>query len=69
VLGGRGKVIIDDKSYEVEQGDTLAIPVFAWHQYFGAGDAPLRILSLSTRPAMENLGLVLTQHGENADYA
>ena len=35
----------------------------------GVGDAPLRILSLSTRPAMENLGLVLTQHGENADYA
>jgi gentisate 1,2-dioxygenase len=69
VLSGRGKVIVDDKTYEVEQGDTLAIPVFAWHQYFGTGDAPLRILSLSTRPAMENLGLVLTQHGENADYA
>lgn len=68
VLGGRGKVIIDDKTYEVKQGDTLAVPVFAWHQYFGVGEAPLRIWSLNTRPAMENLGLVLTQHGENADY-
>ena len=68
VLGGRGKVIIDDKAYEVKQGDTLAIPVFAWHQYFGADNEELRVLSLSTRPAMENLGLVLTQHGEDADY-
>jgi gentisate 1,2-dioxygenase len=68
VLAGRGKVIIDDKTYDVEKGDALAIPVFAWHQYFGGEDAPLLILSMSTRPAMENLGLVLTQHGENADY-
>jgi hypothetical protein len=28
----------------------------------------LRMLSHNTRPAMENLGLVLTQHGEDADY-
>ncbi len=69
VLQGRGKVIIDDKTYEVEAGDALAIPVFAWHQYFCAGDEPLRLLCHSTRPAMENLGLVLTQHGENANYA
>jgi gentisate 1,2-dioxygenase len=68
VISGHGKVIIDDKSYEVKRGDVLAVPVFAWHQYFGSGSEPLRILSLSTRPAMENLGLVLTQHGENADY-
>lgn len=68
VLQGRGKVIIDDKTYEVELGDTLAIPVFAWHQYFSTGGEPLRVLCHSTRPAMENLGLVLTQHGENANY-
>ena len=68
VLQGQGKVIIDDKTYEVEPGDALAIPVFAWHQYFCTGDEPLRLLSHSTRPAMENLGLVLTQHGEHANY-
>ena len=68
VLQGRGKVIIDDKTYEVEAGDALAVPVFAWHQYFCTGDEPLRLLCHSTRPAMENLGLVLTQHGENANY-
>ena len=69
VLSGSGRVIIDDQTYEVKQGDTLAVPVFAWHQYFSADAEPLRILSLSTRPAMENLGLVLTQHGEDANYS
>lgn len=68
VLSGRGKAIIDDKTYEVDAGDALAIPVFAWHQYFATGDEPLRLLCHSTRPAMENLGLVLTQHGEDANY-
>ena len=52
----------------LKPGDTLAIPVFAWHQYFNDGDEPLRILAQSTRPAMENLGLVLTQQGELANY-
>jgi gentisate 1,2-dioxygenase len=68
ILAGKGRVVIEDQTYHVKEGDTLAIPVFAWHQYFGEGDAPLRILAHNTRPAMENLGLVLTQHGEDANY-
>lgn len=68
VLAGRGRCVIDDQTYEIKQGDTLAIPVFAWHQYFNTGDHPMRVLAHSTRPAMENLGLVLTQQGEAADH-
>jgi gentisate 1,2-dioxygenase len=68
VLSGNGKCIINDQSFEIKKGDTLAVPVFAWHQYFNTGDAPLRILAHSTRPAMENLGLVLTHQGEHADH-
>jgi gentisate 1,2-dioxygenase len=68
VLEGEGKVVIDDQTYEVKQGDSLAIPIFAWHQYFCTSSKPLRLLCHSTRPAMENLGLVLTQHGEDANY-
>jgi len=66
VISGAGKAIIEDKSYELSKGDVLAVPVFGWHQFFATGDEPLRVLSINTRPAMENLGLVLTQHGENA---
>lgn len=68
VLAGRGKCIVNDQTFEVKKGDTLAIPVFAWHQYFNTGDIPFRILAHSTRPAMENLGLVLTHQGEVADH-
>jgi gentisate 1,2-dioxygenase len=68
VLEGEGEAIIDDKRYEIKKGDTLAIPVFAWHQYFARGDKPLRLLVHHTRHAMENLGLTLTQHGELANY-
>lgn len=68
VLAGHGRCVIDDRPYEIKKGDTLAVPVFSWHQYFNTGDEPLRFLVHSTRPAMENLGFVLTQQGELADY-
>lgn len=68
VLSGKGRCVVDDQTFEIKTGDTLAIPVFAWHQYFNADETPLRIMAHSTRPAMENLGLVLTHQGEVADY-
>jgi gentisate 1,2-dioxygenase len=68
VLSGNGKCIVDDQSFEIKKGDTLAVPVFSWHQYFNTAGTPLRILAHSTRPAMENLGLVLTHQGEHADH-
>lgn len=68
VLAGRGKTIVADKTYEIKKGDALAIPTFAWHQYFNTGDEPLRFLVHSTRPLMQNLGFSLTHQGEVADY-
>ncbi len=68
VQEGQGRIVVDDKEYEFSTGDVLSIPVFAWHQYFNTGNEPLRILGISTRPALENLGLVLTHQGELADH-
>ncbi len=68
VVGGRGKVIVEDHEYDFDTLDVLSIPVFQWHQYFNTGTEPLRILSINTRLAMDNLGLSLTHQGENADY-
>lgn len=68
VTSGRGTMVIDDESYEIKRGDAVCVPAFAWHQYFASTEESLHVLSHSTRPALENLGLVLTQHGENADY-
>ena len=38
MLSGNGKCIINDQSFEIKKGDTLAVPVFAWHQYFNTGE-------------------------------
>ena len=68
IVGGKGKVIVEDKSFDFETLDVLSIPVFQWHQYFNTGTEPLRILGINTRLAMDNLGLSLTHQGEKADY-
>lgn len=68
IVGGRGKVIVEDKEYDFDTLDVLSIPVFQWHQYFNTGTESLRILGINTRLAMDNLGLSLTHQGEHADH-
>lgn len=68
VLAGTGEVTVDDVTFRVKAGDTLAIPSYAWHQYFNTGDEPLRVLAFHTRMVLENLGLSLVQQGEVADF-
>jgi gentisate 1,2-dioxygenase len=68
ILSGEGYAIIEDKRYEWKKGDTLALPVFSWHQFFNTGREEARILVHTGRPAMENIGLMITQQGEVALY-
>jgi gentisate 1,2-dioxygenase len=68
VLAGEGYSVIDDRTYEWKAGDSLNIPVFAWHQHFNTGAEPARFLVHTTRAAMDNLGLQVTQQGEVANY-
>ena len=67
ILAGEGYSIIEDKRYQWKKGDTLSIPVFSWHQHFSTGKEPARILVHTGRPAMENIGLMITQQGETAN--
>lgn len=68
VLAGEGYSIIEDRRYDWKKGDTLVIPVFAWHQHFNTGSEPARFLVHSSRVAMESTGYVHTQQGEPADH-
>jgi gentisate 1,2-dioxygenase len=68
VLTGSGQAVVDDVTFDVKMGDTLAIPPYAWHQYFNTGVEPLRVLAFSTRPMLEGLGLSLVQQGELANF-
>jgi gentisate 1,2-dioxygenase len=67
ILSGEGYSVIDDKTYHWKAGDALSIPVFAWHQHFNSGGETVRILVHTSRPAMEHVGLQVTQQGEEAD--
>jgi len=68
VLSGEGYSIIEDQRYEWKRGDTLVLPVFAWHQHFNTGKETARFLVHSSRVAMESTGYNHTQQGEAADY-
>jgi gentisate 1,2-dioxygenase len=67
IMAGEGYSVIDDKTYHWKAGDSLCIPVFSWHQHFNTGGERVRILAHTSRPAMENVGLQVTQQGEAAD--
>lgn len=68
ILAGEGYSIIDDRQFDWKAGDALCIPVFAWHQHFNTGPEPARFLVHTSRAAMQNLGLLVTQQGEAADH-
>lgn len=68
VLTGQGYSIVDDKRFEWNEGDTLCIPLFAWHQHFNTGKEPARFLVHHDRPYMENMGFLMVEHGEDANF-
>jgi gentisate 1,2-dioxygenase len=68
VLSGQGESVIEDQVYRWKRGDTLCIPIFAWHQHFNTGSEPARFMVHSSRVAMENLGYSVLQQGEEANY-
>lgn len=47
---GKGKVIIDDNTYEVEDDDAIIVPAGARHNVINIGDGPLRLYTLYGPP-------------------
>lgn len=68
IVSGQGYSIIEDQRVNWKKGDTLCIPVFAWHQHFNTGSDPAQLLVHHSRPYMENMGFLVVEHGEDADY-
>ena len=68
VLAGQGYSIIEDQRFDWKKGDSFCIPLFGWHQHFNTGKDPARFLVHHDRPYMENMGFLMVQHGEDADF-
>lgn len=68
VVAGEGYSIVEDHRFDWKPGDTLCIPVFAWHQHFNTGSETARFLVHHNRPYMRNMGFLMVEHGEDADF-
>jgi mannose-6-phosphate isomerase-like protein (cupin superfamily) len=68
VLEGEGYSIIDDRRFDWKKGDSLCIPLFAWHQHFNTGLDRARFLVHHNRPYMERMGFLVLEHGEDANF-
>jgi gentisate 1,2-dioxygenase len=52
---GRGRSTIAGEEFEWEEGDTFAVPSWAWHEHASAGDEAV-LFSFSDRPIIEAFG-------------
>lgn len=55
VFSGQGESEIEGKRYSWREGDTFAIPTWAWHSHKAADQEEAILFSLTDRPVMEAL--------------
>jgi len=56
VKQGRGRSVIEGKTFEWEQGDIIALPSWAQHEHANTGAEDAILFSISDRPVLEALG-------------
>jgi gentisate 1,2-dioxygenase len=56
VKHGRGRSVIEGKTFDWEPGDIIALPSWAQHDYANAGGEDAILFSISDRPVLEALG-------------
>jgi gentisate 1,2-dioxygenase len=69
ILEGRGYSIIDEVRYDWEKGDTLAVPMMAWHQHFNAdSENPVQFLAATNQPLLRSMGLFQMEDAEGSGH-
>jgi len=63
ILHGRGRCLVGDRIWDVQERDLVRVPALTWHQFRAAQDAPLGFLCLVSRerdrpqlPSEEQIG-------------
>jgi gentisate 1,2-dioxygenase len=56
VVRGRGRSVIDGKTFDWEKGDIVALPSWAEHDFASTGADDAILFSISDRPVLEALG-------------
>jgi mannose-6-phosphate isomerase-like protein (cupin superfamily) len=60
---GKGKVIINETEYEVEDGDAVVVPAGAQHNIISVGETPLKLYTIYS-PAHHKDGIIRTTKQE-----
>ena len=69
IVSGNGYSIVDGKKYHWKAGDTLCVPVWAWHQHFNDDpEKPVRFLAVGNVYEMRALGYSEFEQGEDRTF-
>jgi mannose-6-phosphate isomerase-like protein (cupin superfamily) len=60
---GKGKVVINETEYEVEDGDAVVVPAGAQHNIISVGETPLKLYTIYS-PAHHKDGIIRTTKQE-----
>lgn len=60
---GKGKVIVNETEYEVEDGDAVVVPAGAQHNIISVGETPLKLYTIYS-PAHHKDGIIRTTKQE-----
>jgi gentisate 1,2-dioxygenase len=61
VVQGKGRSVIEDKTFDWEKGDIIALPSWALHAHSNTGSEDAVLFSISDRPVLETLGFYREQ--------
>ena len=56
VVQGKGRSVIEGKTFDWEKGDIIALPSWAQHDFAATGGEDAILFSISDRPVLETLG-------------
>ena len=56
VVQGKGRSVINGKTFDWEKGDIIALPSWAEHDFANTGAEDAILFSISDKPVMEALG-------------
>jgi len=65
---GKGRIDIDDNSYNVQDDDAMIVPAGAWHNVVNTGTAPLRLYTLYSPPEHRDGVLHPTKADEKEEH-
>jgi len=61
VVQGKGRSVIEGKTFDWEKGDIIALPSWAQHAHSNTGSEDAILFSISDRPVLETLGFYREQ--------